>query len=304
MSTLQLKSITNFKSTKICIVQLPECKERCNARSIPDAHLRAISTLIKQRKIILLSFYPKSDFDSCFWFLFYGERKSGKRILVTNWGFPTLKCLEYQIEKSAVVLQHVCVNSKVVSTDSNVASNICNKHVLQIWFLISARILSKVTNVMWSTTKGKWTWNFLCVIDGSLLSEECGIGEETPEEQWWSCISMWKCETRCMLFCSVHSPKWWIRQMNIISRSFECAGQATEVVSVLNQGRKMCQNWWKFQGRNAQTTGYVYHDTHCLSPGPICKVLLFFSSEIITVVFLARLLWEKHFWKIFMGDKQ
>ena len=47
---------------------------------------------------------------------------------------------------------------------------------------------------------------------------------------------------------------------------------------------KMLQNYWKFQNRNVQTFGFVYHDTNGLNHGPVWKTQSFLLNEICTVI--------------------
>ena len=47
---------------------------------------------------------------------------------------------------------------------------------------------------------------------------------------------------------------------------------------------KMLQSYWKFQNRNVQTFGFVYHDTNGLNHGPVWKIPPFLLSEICTVI--------------------
>ena len=46
----------------------------------------------------------------------------------------------------------------------------------------------------------------------------------------------------------------------------------------------MQQRKWKFQNRNAQTFGFVYHDTNGQKPGPVWKTQSFLLSEICMVI--------------------
>ena len=48
----------------------------------------------------------------------------------------------------------------------------------------------------------------------------------------------------------------------------------------------MFQNYWKFQNRNVQTFGFVYHDTDGQNHGPVGKTQSFLSSGICMVTFL------------------
>ena len=46
----------------------------------------------------------------------------------------------------------------------------------------------------------------------------------------------------------------------------------------------MLTNYWKFQNRNVQTFGFVYHDTNGLNHGPVWKTQSFLLSEICMVI--------------------
>ena len=60
--------------------------------------------------------------------------------------------------------------------------------------------------------------------------------------------------------------------MDIISRLPGCAGQAADAVSAYAQVKwKMLPNYGKFQNRNVQAFGFVYHDTNGLNHGPVWK---------------------------------
>ena len=74
--------------------------------------------------------------------------------------------------------------------------------------------------------------------------------------------------------------------MDIISRLLGCDGQAADAVSVYTQVKngRCSQIIEKFQNRNVQTFGFVYHDTSGLNHGPVSKTQLFLLSEICTVI--------------------
>ena len=73
--------------------------------------------------------------------------------------------------------------------------------------------------------------------------------------------------------------------MDIISRLPGCDGQAADAVSAYIPGKmEEAQNYWKFQNRNVQTFGFVYHDTNGLNPGPVSKTQLFLLNGICTVI--------------------
>ena len=65
---------------------------------------------------------------------------------------------------------------------------------------------------------------------------------------------------------------------------------------------KMLQNNWKFQNRNVQTCGFVYHDSNGQNHGPVWKTQLFLLSGICTAILLAWLIWKgnmrKSYWNM------
>ena len=75
--------------------------------------------------------------------------------------------------------------------------------------------------------------------------------------------------------------------MEIMSRLPGCAGQAADAVSAYTQVKmedapKIIE---QFPNRNAQTFGFVYHDTKCQNHGPVWKTQSFLLSEICMVTF-------------------
>ena len=73
--------------------------------------------------------------------------------------------------------------------------------------------------------------------------------------------------------------------MDIICRLPGCRGQAADAVSSYTQEKwKMLQNYWKFQNRNVQTIGFVYHDTNGQNHGPVWKTQSSRLSENCTVI--------------------
>ena len=73
--------------------------------------------------------------------------------------------------------------------------------------------------------------------------------------------------------------------MDIISRLLGCDGQAADAVSACTQAKmEDAHKLKKIQNRNAQTFGFVYHDSNGLRHGPVWKVQSFFLSEICTVI--------------------
>ena len=73
--------------------------------------------------------------------------------------------------------------------------------------------------------------------------------------------------------------------MDIICRLPGCRGQAADAVSSYTQEKwKVLQNYWKFQNRNVQTIGFVYHDTNGQNHGPVWKTQSSRLSENCTVI--------------------
>ena len=82
--------------------------------------------------------------------------------------------------------------------------------------------------------------------------------------------------------------------MDIISRLPGCDGQAADAVSAFTQVKmedapKLLK---KFQNRNVQTFGFVYHDTNGQNHGPVWKTQSFFLNEICIVI-----LWQDYYGK-------
>ena len=88
--------------------------------------------------------------------------------------------------------------------------------------------------------------------------------------------------------------------MDIISRlpGFARTSSWSSICLYLGSKWKMLQFFWKFQNRNVQTFGFVYHDTNGLNHGPIWKIQSFLLSGHLYGHPLARLLWERQFEKI------
>ena len=57
---------------------------------------------------------------------------------------------------------------------------------------------------------------------------------------------------------------------------------------------------WKFQIRNVQTFGFVYHDTNGLNNGPVWKIQAFLLSEICTVILWQDCYGKRQFEKILL----
>ena len=76
--------------------------------------------------------------------------------------------------------------------------------------------------------------------------------------------------------------------MDIISRLSGCAGQAADAVSAETQVKDRSKEE-KFQNRNVQTFGFVYHDTNGQNHGPVWKTQSFLLNEICAVI-----LWQDY----------
>ena len=81
--------------------------------------------------------------------------------------------------------------------------------------------------------------------------------------------------------------------MDIISRLPGCAGQAADAVSAYTQGKmEDAPKSLKFQNRNVQTFGFVYHGTNGQNHGPVWKTQSFLLNEICMVI-----LWQDFYGK-------
>ena len=69
--------------------------------------------------------------------------------------------------------------------------------------------------------------------------------------------------------------------MDIISRLSGCAGQAADAVSAYTLVKiEDASKLLKFQNRNVQTFGFVYHDTNGQNHGSVWKTQSFLLNEI------------------------
>ena len=86
-----------------------------------------------------------------------------------------------------------------------------------------------------------------------------------------------------------HQHHKWRQQKSWISYP-DCQGaqdkQLTQYLLKPRSKWKMLQNYWKFQNRNVQTFGFVYHDTSGQNHGPVWKIQSFFLNEICMVILL------------------
>ena len=62
----------------------------------------------------------------------------------------------------------------------------------------------------------------------------------------------------------------------------------------------MLPNCWKFQNRNVQTFGYVYHDTNGINHGPTWQTWSFLLSEICTVILWQYCYGKRQFEKVLL----
>ena len=98
--------------------------------------------------------------------------------------------------------------------------------------------------------------------------EKCWIGGKAPKIQMSSCTPRWYCKRRFGVSCSIH----WTRIFSISNDSRQDHGYHLQTARVrrTSSWRSIClypgknggcnPNYWKFQNRNVQTFGFVYHD--------------------------------------------
>ena len=91
------------------------------------------------------------------------------------------------------------------------------------------------------------------------------------------------------------APKMTAKVMDVIAKLPGCAGQAADAVSAgtqvqMDDAPKFTEN---SQSRNAQTFGFVYHDTNGQNHGPVWKTQSFLLSEICMVI-----LWQDCYGKV------
>ena len=105
------------------------------------------------------------------------------------------------------------------------------------------------------------------------------------------------CERWFWVLCSIHGTRI-ISMTNDSSRSHGyhsrlpgCDGQAADAVFACTEVKMKDtpKYYWKFQNRNVQTFGFVYHDKNCLNHGPVSKTQLLFLNGICTVI-----LWQDY----------
>ena len=81
--------------------------------------------------------------------------------------------------------------------------------------------------------------------------------------------------------------------MDIISRLPGCDGQAADAVSAYTQVKmEDVHRYSKFQRQNAQTFGFVYHDTNGLNHGSVWKIQSSLLRGICMVI-----LWQDYYGK-------
>ena len=149
------------------------------------------------------------------------------------------------------------------------------------------------TKVRWSLKQGQGPYCSFCVVNGSLSSQEFGVGTTISKIQRSSRTSRWQCEGWFRTVCSNHRTRV-ISVMDIISRLPGCDGQAADAVSAYTQVKVedapiIVQ---KFRSQNVQIFEYVYHDWNGPNHGPVWKIQSFFLTEICTVI-----LWQDNYGK-------
>ena len=84
--------------------------------------------------------------------------------------------------------------------------------------------------------------------------------------------------------------KWLPRKSWISFRGYQDAQdkQRTQYQLTPRSKWKMLRSCWKFQNRNVQTLGYVYHDTNGPDHGPVWQTQSFLLSEICMVILWHR----------------
>ena len=132
----------------------------------------------------------------------------------------------------------------------------------------------------------------LCIGNGSLSSQEFGVGAAVPKIQMssYSEVTLWKMiqglVQNSLNKGSSASQLTAAKVMDMISRLPGCAGQAADAVSG-NTQVKMEDSpslLKKFRSQNVQIFGYVYQNTTGQNHGPVWKIQSFLLSEIFTVI--------------------
>ena len=132
-----------------------------------------------------------------------------------------------------------------------------------------------------------------CIIDGSLSSEEFGVGPSIWQIQRSSCTPRWFCWRRFRVIRNIYwkrinqHHRWQLQKSWISSPDCQVAmdKQQTQYPLIPRSKWKMLPNYWKFQNRNVETFGFVYHDINGPNHGPVWKTQSFLLKGICTVIF-------------------
>ena len=94
------------------------------------------------------------------------------------------------------------------------------------------------------------------------------------------------------------------KEMNVIARLPDCAGQAADAVSACTQLKmedvpKLQKHPKKIPSESVQIYGYVFHDTSGQNLGQTLKTQCFLLNEICTDIHLLASFWEDGSWKFY-----
>ena len=94
------------------------------------------------------------------------------------------------------------------------------------------------------------------------------------------------------------------KEMNVIARLPDCAGQAADAVSACTQVKmedvpKLQKHPKKIPSESVQIYGYVFHDTSGQNLGQTLKTQCFLLNEICTDIHLLASFWEDGSWKFY-----
>ena len=142
----------------------------------------------------------------------------------------------------------------------------------------------------WSKDVGRES--SLCIINGHMSFVKCWIGGKTPKIQRSSCTPRWYCKRRFLVLRSIHRTRiisiWNVSRQNhgyhLQITRLRWTSSRRSISFIPKWKWEMLTNCSKFQNRNVQTFGFVYHDTNCLNHGPVWKIQSFLLSEICTVI--------------------
>ena len=130
------------------------------------------------------------------------------------------------------------------------------------------------------------------LINRHMSFEECRIVDKAPKIQRSSCAPRRHCKRWFWILCSIYRTR-------IISITNDCRkshGYHLQIARMLrtSSGRSIClypgengrcsQIVKKFQNWNAQTFGFVHHDTNGLNHGPVWKTQSFLLNEFCMVI--------------------